>query len=275
MSEFPYRGVTDLRHERGGFDVIGDVHGCCDELEALLRRLGYGVAWHGAGESRAVRVTPPPDRRAVFVGDLVDRGPRSPDVLRIVMSMHRAGSAFAVPGNHDHKLRRWLDGRVKHLSHGLDRTVQQLEGEAPAFLAGLTPFLESLPPFVWLDGGRLAVAHAGILEHMLTAPLTGAIHRFCIFGDTDGQVDANGLAIRFDWTPRYGGDCEIVYGHTPVAQPERRGRTLCIDTGCCFGGALTALRWPQMEMICEPARATYWQAARSPGLPPPRGGAPA
>ncbi len=270
MSEFPYHGSTDLRHEGGAFDVIGDVHGCCDELEILLDRLGYRVVWTQTKAARSVRVSAPAGRRAVFVGDLVDRGPRSPDVLRIAAALHENGDGFVVPGNHDHKFRRWLEGRRVTLSHGLERTVEQVQAEPQAWRERVQPFLVSLPPFVWLAGGRLAVAHAGILHDMLPGPVTPRTHHFCIFGDTDGAVDASGLAIRYDWTPRYAGEAQVVYGHVPVAEPEHRGPTVCIDTGCCFGGALTALRWPEMDVVSVPARHTYWPSARAMGLPPPR-----
>lgn len=270
MADFPYHGATDRRAETGAFDVIGDVHGCCDELEALLERLGYGVSWSNPGAAREVRVTPPSGRRAVFVGDLVDRGPRSPDVLRIAMAMVADGSGFAVPGNHDHKFRRWLDGRMPHLTHGLDRTVAQVQAEPAAWRRNLQPFLVSLPPFLWLDAGRLVVAHAGILHHMLEGTPSQRTQRFCIFGDTDGKVDENGLSIRYDWTPRYEGDAHVVYGHVPVADPAHRGRTVCIDTACCYGGRLTALRWPEMEVVSVPARDSYWWSSRELGLPAAR-----
>ncbi|HEV2845339.1 MAG TPA: AAA family ATPase, partial [Thermoanaerobaculia bacterium] len=103
----------DRRSERGPFDIIGDIHGCADELEELLTTLGYapdesGVWLHPEG------------RRAIFLGDLVDRGPRVPDVLRIVMGMVRAGAALCGPGNHDDKLRKWLEGRKVTVAHGLE-----------------------------------------------------------------------------------------------------------------------------------------------------------
>ncbi len=93
------RRFNDLRHLTGPFDVIGDIHGCSSELEALLAKLGYEDGRHPEG------------RTAVFVGDLVDRGPDSPGVLRRVMDMVASGDALCVPGNHENKLGRWLNGR--------------------------------------------------------------------------------------------------------------------------------------------------------------------
>jgi len=96
------------------------------------------------------------------------------------------------------------------------------------------------------------------------------VRRFCLFGDTDGKTDQNGLAIRYDWAARYDGKPRVVYGHTPVPEPAEKNNTACIDTGCCFGGALTALRYPEMQYVTVPARATYASRARPFGLPPPR-----
>ncbi len=260
---------TDWRREPGSFDIIGDVHGCADELIALLARLGYGVRLEGEGEARRAVTTVPKSRRAVFVGDLVDRGPNSADVMRIVMAMAARKEAFAVIGNHDDKFLRWLKGRDVKLANGLERTVQQFAGESEAFKTATRRFLQSLPSYAWLDGGRLVVAHAGIKEKMLgrnTAP----VRSFCLYGDTSGKLDAAGLPERFNWAIDYSGEPMIVYGHTPVAEPAWQGNSVCIDTGCVFGGALTALRWPERETVSVPAHDTYAPLRRGFGLPPPR-----
>ena len=127
------RLYSDLRHETGPFDVIGDVHGCRAELEQLLDELGYALDRDAAG--RPVNAAHP-DRRAVFVGDLVDRGPDSPGVLRLVMGMVAAGTALSVPGNHEDKLLRALRGRNVKRRHGLETTLAQLEAETAEFRAG-------------------------------------------------------------------------------------------------------------------------------------------
>jgi protein phosphatase len=257
---------TDKRHDCGPFDIIGDVHGCAGELQALLTKLGYAVVWSSA---RTVTVTPPPSRKAVFVGDLVDRGPNVPDVLRIAMSMVAAGTAYAVQGNHERKFERWLAGRKVTVGHGLQRTIDQLEGEDPHFRRVLPGFLDGLRSHVWLDGGRLAVAHAGLKEEMV-GRASGAIRLFAIYGETTGEIDEFGLPVRTDWAAGYRGTTAIVHGHTPVLRAEWLNNTLCIDTGCVFGGKLTALRWPEKELVDVPAEQVWFEPVRP--LSPRAGG---
>lgn len=260
---------TDLRHEAGPFDIIGDVHGCCDELEALLARLEYRLDWSGRGPGKHVSISAPAGRRAIFAGDLVDRGPRSADVLRIVLEMVATGSALLVPGNHDVRFLRWLESQKVSITHGLDATIASLAGESEAFRAGVAGMLKSLWSHVWLDGGRLAVAHAGILAPMI-GRATPRVRQFCLYGDTSGDRDGNGLPIRYHWALDYAGETSVVYGHTPVADAEWLNNTLCIDTGCCFGGKLTALRWPEREIVSVPAARAYASMLRPFGHPPPR-----
>mgnify|MGYP001824107641 FL=1 len=263
---------TDRRDERGPFDIIGDVHGCRDELLSLLEVLGYDVRLEGEGSERRVISRVPEGRRAVFVGDLVDRGPATPDVLRIVMHMVGEGQALCVPGNHDNKLLRYLNGRNVKINHGLEATVDQLDREPPAFKRKVKAVLTSLVSHAWLDGGRLAIAHAGIKEHML-GRASGAVREFCLYGETSGETDEFGLPIRYNWAAEYRGSTTIVYGHTPVPNAEWLNNTLCVDTGCVFGGKLTALRWPEMEIVSVPAIKTHAEPIRPLGHPPSRPGA--
>ena len=254
---------TDARHVGGPFDIIGDVHGCADELEALLGTLGYLVSWYGDSDSeqRDCTVIPPSGRRAIFVGDLVDRGPRTPDVLRLVHAMVTSGAAFCVPGNHDVKFLRWLHGRNVKLTHGLAESAAQMEPETPAFRNRMKAFIDSLVSHLWLDGGRLVVAHAGIREEMIGRS-SGAVREFCLYGETTGETDEFGLPVRYNWAAEYRGRTTIVYGHTPVVNAEWLNNTICIDTGCAFGGKLTALRWPEKEPVEVPAARVYAEPAR-------------
>ncbi|MEM1215041.1 MAG: polynucleotide kinase-phosphatase [Bacteroidota bacterium] len=254
---------SNFKDQTGPFDLIGDVHGCLPELLALLAQLGYAVEQHeDRTQHFGYTVTPPAGRRAIFVGDLVDRGPASNEVLRLVMSMLAAGTAYCVAGNHDDKLRRYLQGRKVTIAHGLQETIDQLDTEDEAFRAQVLATLQALPYHLELDGGQLLVAHAGLAEH-LHGRIGGAVREFCLYGQTTGQVDADGLPERYPWARDYQGKPLVVYGHTPTEQPTWQNRTLCLDTGCVFGGTLTALRYPEKELVSVPARATYAETKRS------------
>jgi protein phosphatase len=251
---------NNLRHRTGPFDIIGDVHGCYAELTQLLEKLGYGV--RPAGEAPGeTEVVPPPGRTAVFVGDLVDRGPDSPAVLKLVMGMVRAGTALCVPGNHDEKLLRKLWGKNVQLKHGLAETMEQLAGEPDAFLAQVRQFIDGLVSHYVLDGGRLVVAHAGLKEEMQGRG-SGAVRSFCLYGETTGETDEFGLPVRYNWAADYRGKATVVYGHTPVPVPEWLNNTIDIDTGCVFGGDLTALRYPEKELVSVPAARVYYEPVR-------------
>jgi protein phosphatase len=251
----------DRRGERGPFDIVGDVHGCLGELECLLDQLGYAVRDTDAG---AVR-THPEGRRAVFVGDLVDRGPDSPGVLKLVMAMIAAGSAFAVPGNHDIKLVRKLSRKDVKVAHGLAQTLEQLkampEVERVPFCDKARRFLDKLVSHLWLDDGKLVVAHAGMKEEMQGRG-SGAVRAFALYGETSGEIDDYGLPVRLDWASDYRGRAMVVYGHTPTPIAEWINNTICIDTGCVFGGKLTALRYPERELVEVPAAKVYMEPVR-------------
>lgn len=246
---------TDRRSDEGPFDIIGDVHGCFDELAELLGRLGYEL--DGAGES----ARHPDGRRAFFVGDLVDRGPRSPAVLRLVMNMVKSGDALCVPGNHEVKLLRALKGAKVSTSHGLAETLAQLAEEPPELSEQVATFIDRLVSHFVLDRGRLVVAHAGMRADM-AGRSSGAVRSFALYGDTTGETDECGLPVRYPWAEDYRGEAMVVYGHTPVPEATFLNRTICIDTGCVFGGRLTALRYPERELVSVPARRTYWEPAR-------------
>ncbi len=250
---------NNRKNEHGPFDIIGDVHGCGDELRALLETLGYAIT-EGDG-SGGVTVAPPDGRTAVFLGDLVDRGPDIPGVLRLVMGMVARGDALCVPGNHDAKLVRKLRGRDVRITHGLAASLAQLEGESADFRAEVAAFLDGLISHYVLDDGKLVVAHAGMKEEMQGRG-SGGVRAFALYGETTGETDEFGLPVRYDWAAAYRGRARVVYGHTPVPEAEWLNGTINIDTGCAFGGKLTALRYPEMEIISVPARHTYAEPMR-------------
>lgn len=244
---------SDRRSLAGPFDIVGDVHGCDVELRALLDRLGYPIDADGAIGAH------PHGRTAVFVGDLVDRGPGVAEVLRLVLPAVRDGRALLVPGNHEDKLVRALQGRNVTIAHGLAESLDQLAGE-PELGAELCEVYERLPSHLVLDGGRLVVAHGGIPERMHNRD-SSAVRAFVLYGGPTGEIDELGRPIRSAWVDAYRGDALVVYGHTPVEQAEVRGNTVDVDTGCVFGGALTALRYPERELVSVPATGVHWERA--------------
>ncbi|MBZ5525250.1 MAG: polynucleotide kinase-phosphatase [Acidobacteriia bacterium] len=248
---------TNLKHEHGPFDIIGDIHGCFDELHSLLESLGY----HVEQSNGSCSITPPAGRKLIFLGDLVDRGPKVPDVLKLVMQATQSGCALCVPGNHDVKLLKKLKGRNVTVAHGLADTLQQMEQEPPEFGQAVAKFIDDLVSHYVLDDGRLVVAHAGMKEE-LQGRSSGHVREFALYGETTDETDEFGLPVRYNWAADYRGRATVVYGHTPVPEPEWLNRTINIDTGCVFGGKLTALRYPEQELVSTPALRTYYEPAK-------------
>lgn len=253
---------NNRKAETGPFDIIGDIHGCFDELRDLLQQLGYQITRHrDRSKNYGYTVRPPAGRRVIFLGDLTDRGPASNEVLRLVLSMVERGQALCVSGNHDAKLAKKLNGRAVQVRHGLQETLDQLATEPPEFIQTVREFLDGLISHYVLDGGNLVVAHAGLREEMQGRG-SAAVRAFCQYGETTGETDEFGLPVRYKWAQEYKGHAMVVYGHTPVPEPEWLNRTVNIDTGCVFGGRLTALRYPERELMTVPARRVYCEPVR-------------
>jgi protein phosphatase len=246
---------TDKRDLTGPFDIIGDIHGCHAELVVLLEQLGWSVDASGDGARH------PEGRTAVFLGDLVDLGPATPAVLRLVMGMVAAGTALCIPGNHENKLKRALEGRNVTVSHGLAESLAQLGDEPVEFRQEVERFIDGLVSHAVLDGGALVVAHAGLPLDMHNRA-SGAVRSFALYGDTTGETDEFGLPVRYPWADDYRGKAAVVYGHTPVPEAVWHNNTICLDTGCVFGGKLTALRWPERALVSVPAAEVYYEPAR-------------
>ncbi len=254
---------NDKKEETGPFDIIGDIHGCFDELKILLEKMGYVInAVEENSTNFGFEVIPPDNRKLIFLGDLVDRGPKNPEVLKLVMSTVNAGNALCVPGNHDIKLQKWLKGKQVQINHGLEETIAQLESYDDAFKNEVKEFIYSLVSHYILDNGKLVVSHAGLKEEM-QGRASGVIRSFCLYGETTGEIDEFGLPVRYNWASEYRGKAKVIYGHTPIPQPEWLNRTLNIDTGCVFGGALTALRYPEETLVSIPAQKVYCEPAKS------------
>ena len=248
---------NNKKSEHGPFDIIGDIHGCLDEALDLISALGYRCE---VQECRHV-VSHPQGRKLVFVGDLVDRGPDSPGVVRLVSDVVASGQGFCVAGNHDVKLSRALRGRDVKLTHGLAESMDQMRSHSQDFRRFSAEFLDGLVSHYVFDDGHLVVAHAGLREEMHGRG-SGMVRQFAMYGETTGETDEYGLPVRYNWASEYRGKAMVVYGHTPVPESEWLNNTICIDTGCVFGGRLTALRYPERELVAVSARRRYYEPVR-------------
>ena len=253
---------TNRKDEHGAFDLIGDVHGCCTELEELLQQLGYVATvetnpdsfWHFPTYRH------PEGRKAIFLGDLVDRGDRVLDTLKLVHNMRLVDSAMCILGNHENKLMRKLNGKNVKLNHGLEQTMAEIEA-IPAGLRDtaateINNWLKSLISHYVLDDGKLVVAHAGLREE-LQGRGSGYVRSFALYGETTGEIDSFGLPVRYQWANDYRGKAMVVYGHVPVLEAEWLNNTIDIDTGCVFGNKLTSLRYPEQELVSVKAKKVY------------------
>ena len=251
---------SNLKHEHGPFDIIGDIHGCFSELHTLLQELEYTIIAPTSSEDY-YRVTHPAGRKVIFLGDLVDRGPATPDVLQLVMDMVASNMAFCVPGNHDVKLSRKLKRKDVALTYGIVESLTQLEQKSGAFKERIIAFIDAMVSHYVLDDGKLVIAHAGLPDTMHGRG-SRAVREFSLYGETTGETDEFGLPIRYNWAADYRGHAMVVYGHTPVFEPIWLNHTINIDTGCVFGGKLTALRYPENQFVSVPAQQMYCEPAR-------------
>jgi protein phosphatase len=230
-------------------DIIGDIHGCYAEFEQLTKELGYdwnsGIPLHPEG------------RKLAFVGDLTDRGPASLKAAEVVWKLViKHGLAYYVPGNHCNKLYRYLLGNKVQTTHGLETTVAEFSSlndkDKRAFREMFLDLYDSSPLYHVLDQGRLVIAHAGIREDDI-GKNNSKVKTFVLYGDITGQTNPDGTPVRRDWAKKYQGKVTVVYGHTPVKEPRIVNNTYNIDTGAVFGGLLTALRYPEMELVSVPS----------------------
>ena len=244
---------NNKKDEHGPFDIIGDIHGCCDELEELLATLGYVNGENGYAH--------PDGRKVIFLGDFCDRGPRNVDVLKLAMKMIGSGNALAVPGNHDNKLLRYLKGNNIQKTHGIEQTIAEIDVTDDAFKAETVKFLDSLISHYVLDDGRLVVAHAGLKQEYIGRGSV-RVREFCLYGETTGETDSYGLPVRLDWAADYRGRAMVVYGHIAGKEVKSLNGTYCIDTGCVFGGSLTAFRYPERDIVSVPAHKQYYEPVK-------------
>ncbi|MDE5737106.1 MAG: polynucleotide kinase-phosphatase [Oscillospiraceae bacterium] len=244
---------NDKKDEHGALDMIGDIHGCGQELRLLLEKLGY-VLQDGC-------YSHPEGRKVAFLGDFCDRGNENVNVLKIAMSMVKSGNAIAVAGNHDAKLVKYLKGKSVQLTHGLDKTVAELNAESKEFRTEVCEFLDSLVSHYVLDDGKLVIAHAGLKQEYIGRG-SGRVREFCLYGETTGEIDEYGLPVRLNWASDYRGRANIIYGHVAQKEVQSLNGTHCIDTGCVFGGKLTAYRYPEREFVSVNALQVYCESVK-------------
>lgn len=256
-----YAGHPRVHHrpEVRRCDVIGDVHGCYDELVELLGRLGHE---HLLDPQIGPSSGPP---RVVFVGDIVDRGDRIIDSLKLVWRLCTQGHALSVVGNHDDRFLRWLRGRNVRIQHGLDATVAEFEamprGEQAVWRDRFIELLSTLPWAIRIDSGKALVAHAA-WHAELDERAPERIRSYTMYGPTTGETTPDGFPERIDWAAEYSGPELVVFGHQIYRNPYVHDYAIGIDTGCVFGGALTALRYPELEIVSVKSRYARVERAR-------------
>jgi protein phosphatase len=256
---------NDRKDLHGPFDIVGDIHGCYKELVELLSELGYQPGNGAEALMSGPVYSHSEGRKMIFLGDVVDRGPRIIDSFRLVYNMVKSDNALCVPGNHDIKLMRKLRGKDVQITHGLGETLSEIEAlsenDREEFKTKAVEFIDGLVSHYVLNQGKLIVAHAGLRQDMQGRG-SAKVREFCLYGETTGEIDDFGLPVRYNWSAEYRGPATVVYGHTPVPDAEWLNKTINIDTGCVFGGKLTALRYPERELVSVPAKSVYHTPAR-------------
>lgn len=234
-------------------DVIGDIHGCYQELLTLFQELGYqsqnGIPYH-------------PDKRIpIFLGDITDRGPGSIKTIDLVYRIvieEKVG--HYVPGNHCNKLYRYFLGNKIQITHGLETTVAEfkaLSKDSQALVKKqFIELYEQADLYITVPEVNAIVAHAGIREDLIGRNDKEAAV-FVLYGDITGKSHDDGRPERRDWAQDYHGNRWIVYGHTPVKEARRINQTINIDTGCVFGNKLTAFRLPEETLTAVPSQQPY------------------
>lgn len=229
-------------------DIIGDIHGCFKEFRTLTEKLGY--RWEGGIPIH------PENRKLAFLGDITDRGPESIKMIQVVYRLVTEKLAYYTPGNHCNKLYRFFLGNRVQISHGLETTVEEYKRlnkkEQKKIKQMFIELYESAPLYLVLDHGNLIIAHAGIKESFI-GKSDKQVKTFVLYGDITGEKHPDGSPVRLDWAKHYLGKPIIVYGHTPVLEVRVVNNTYNIDTGAVFGGKLSALRYPELEIVQVPS----------------------
>jgi len=232
--------------------VVGDVHGCLDELDELLR---------------LAEVAPARDR-LIFLGDLLDRGPDGAGVVRRVREL----GAQCVVGNHDDKHLRYAGHLAGHRADPrFVVPMKPLHGAAAAHHAALTGddlrWLGALPVELEVDGWLLV--HAGYPTNRPRHEIKPSLKMRCRYVDARGAMVSLGPDHRAPegarrWTEAWRGPESVVYGHAAnnlesprIDEPIAGVRCIGIDTGCCYGGRLTLYDLTHDRFVQVAARAAY------------------
>jgi len=206
--------------------VVGDIHGCYDELMALLEKVDLG-----------------PDDRVVSVGDLIAKGPKSREVLQLFMSDARF---TAVMGNHDLALRRRWNGEKIQLKPAQKAAKKELKPEKETYAS----YFNRLPFIIDLD--THLVVHAGLRPNVeLHSQTTDDLTRLRTLGNDPESKDGT------PWYDVYQGEKIVLFGHWPAPEPRRGKRAIGLDTGCVYGYNLTAYIIETEEFVSVAAERAY------------------
>ncbi|WP_342471744.1 AAA family ATPase [Metasolibacillus sp. FSL H7-0170] len=262
------RHPSDLHIELGaGVDIIGDIHGCYDEMMALIKKLGYieenGLYKHPEG------------RKLISVGDIMSRGPKSLATMQFWLRQIESGLSYMTDSNHGWKIARWLDGKSVQLAHGDEMVEQEMQhfeqqhgaNDTAQLKERLAKMLLHAPShYIILENGigKAIVTHAGIKDHYI-GKNSPRIRDFCRYGDVIGTSDT-GRPIRADWYTNHQTSELIIWGHEPKLKPLKINNTINIDQGVVFGGQLTALRYPEGTLEAVDAYENYAGEQQNPLL---------
>ena len=206
--------------------VVGDIHGCYDELEDLLTEVGFTS-----------------DDRLISVGDLITKGPKNREVLERFMSEPQFS---AVMGNHDLALRRKWNGEKVKLKDSQKPTNKELKPDKERYLA----YLNALP-FI-IDLGTHLVVHAGLRPGVaLNSQTSEDLTELRSMGKDRAARDGT------PWYDLYDGDKVVLFGHWPANKPRIGEKAIGLDTGCVYGNHLTAYILETDEFKSVPARRRY------------------
>ncbi len=218
--------------------VIGDIHGCFDELADLLSLVNLQV-----------------DDRVIAVGDLITKGPKNREVLDLFINDDRFSS---VVGNHDRQLRQRMRGEPVQLTREQRSALKELEPDRERY----ANYLRSLPYTINL--GSHLVVHAGIrpgvpLRRQMAVDMTEI--------RTMGAEPNRRKGV--PWYEVYRGPQTILFGHWPSKEPRRAAHAIGLDTGCVYGRRLTAYIVETAEFISVPARTAYLASRKNKKDTPP------